>query len=250
MCRKIKIIFAIFLFLHTADAWAQEYPKELHFCFGNFKPYEYMQGDTAKGINVEIVDAIAKKFGIKMKWDAWPWARCVNLAKNGDVDGLMSLYKSTERENYFYYPEENINVDECVFFTYPGSHVTFDGRLQSLAGKKVLIARSNAYGQAFDEALDVIKIVAPNSVNVVRMIAGRRYKIGIGSRKTVEAEIRKQGYEKKVLILEHPYLIKTYFAFSKKKGPLFESLAEDFSNSLKAFKTTKQYKRILTERRW
>jgi polar amino acid transport system substrate-binding protein len=208
-------------------------------------PFEYAQGDKAKGMNVEIVEAVAKNLGIKIKWSAYPWARCVNLAKNGDVDGLMSLYKSTDREAFLFYPDENVNFDECVFFTYPGSNVIFDGSLQSLTGMKILIARANAYGKEFDEAHYFMKIIAPNTVNVVRMIAGRRYRIGIGSLDTVETEIKKQGYEKKMIILDPPYRIKTYFAFSKKKDAFYKTLAKNFSDSLKAFKTTEQYARIV-----
>lgn len=233
------------LFLLTSNALAEAYPEKMTFCFGNFAPFEYKDGNSIKGMNVEILEAVAEEFGISIQWEVYPWARCQHLARIGEVDGLMSLYRTAEREKYYFFPDENINMDECVFFTFPGSHVSYDGTLESLSGMKVLIAHANSYGKLFDEAENFEKVVAPNTVNVVRMIAGKRFSIGIGSRKAVENEIRMGGYDGKISILEPPYDIETYFALSRSKGPAYAELADAFSDALKAFKKTERYKRIL-----
>ena len=242
---KYIIIFLACLFFQTSNAIAGSYPDELTFCFGNFKPFEYSDGNEVKGMNVEILEAVARSLEITINWKVYPWARCQYLAKTGDVDGLMSLYRTAEREKYYYFPDENINIDECVFFTYPGSNVHYDGTLKSLSGMKILTAHANSYGDAFDEATNFEKVVAPNTVNVVRMVAGKRYRMGIGSRKAVESEKKLNAYKDKLIILDPPYCIKTYFAFSKDRGSSYKALAADFSNALKAFKQTAQYKRIM-----
>lgn len=242
---RFPIVYFFILFLQAANIAAQPYPKEISVCFGDFKPFEYKESDQIKGMNVEILETIAGSLGIKIKWSVYPWARCLYMAESGTVDGLMSLYWSAERDEFLYFPSEHINVDECVFFTYPGSSVVFDGTLRSLTGLKVLIAHANSYGREFDEAENIIKVKAPNAVNVVRMIAKKRYQIGIGSRKAVEAEIKARGCEKKLVILKPSYYIKTYFAFSKKKGPSYKALAEDFSDALRSYKKSGEYERTL-----
>jgi len=217
----------------------------LVFGFGDFKPFEYVENGRIKGANVEILEAVSKKLGIEIRLVAYPWARCIYLVRHGMLDGVMSLYRSSERETYLYYPDEHINIDECVFFTFPGSNVHFDGNLASMTGKTILIAQANSYGDEFDRSTNFKKALAPNTVNVVRMIAAKRYTIGIGSRKSIEAEVRANGYENRIEILDAPYIIKTYFAFSKKKDNAFKGLADDFSHALKAFKTTPKYEAIL-----
>lgn len=242
---KYVSIFIIISFWYTAVAWADAYPRELLLSIANWDPYEYIEGDQAKGVNVEIVEAIAKTLGITIKWEAYPWARCVYMAKRGDVDGLMSLYRSTEREKFLYYPDEHVNMDECVFVTYKGSNVTFDGTLQCLTQANVLVARANSYGKEFDEATNFTKVMAPNQNNVVKMIAHKRCQIGIGSRGRFENTIKENALEDKVIILDPPYMVKTYFAFTRNKGGAYQTLAQDFGAALTHFKTTKQYQRIL-----
>ena len=244
MKNVLKVLFFI-VFLQCTSVAAQENHRELTICFGDFKPFEYKIDDEIKGMNVEILEAIAGTLGIKIKWSVYPWSRCLHQAKYGNVDGVMSLYRSVEREEYLYFPDENINMDDCVFFTYPGSDIVFDGSLESLTGVKVLIANMNSYGLEFDEADNFIKVKAPNTINVIRMIAKKRYKIGIGSLKTVESEIKKGGDEKKLVILKPHYHIKTYFAFSKTKGVSYKALAEDFSNALLSYKKSGEYEHTL-----
>ena len=242
---KYVLIFLFYLFFQTSPATAGSSPSVLTFCFGNFIPFEYTDGNAVKGMNVEILESVARSFEITINWKMYPWTRCQYLAKTGAVDGLMSLYRTAEREKYYYFPDENINIDECVFFTYPGSDVHYDGTLKSLSGMKILTAHANSYGEAFDEATNFEKVVAPNTVNVVRMVAGKRYRIGIGSRKAVESEMKLNEYKDKLIILDPPYYIKTYFAFSKNRGSSYKALAADFSNALKAFQQTAQYKEII-----
>ena len=238
-------IFIAIIFLNTATASADSYPAELLFCIADWHPYEYMEGNQAKGVNVETFEAVANSLGIAVKWVAYPWTRCVYMAKHGLADGLMSLYKSAEREEFLYYPDENVNIDECVFVTYTGSHVIFDGTLKSLTGENVLVAQANSYGEEFDKATNFTKKMAPSQNNVVIMVANKRYKIGIGSRKRFEDTIKEKALADKVIVLDPPYRIKTYFAFTRKKGVLYKALAKDISEALANFKSSEEYRGIL-----
>jgi polar amino acid transport system substrate-binding protein len=239
------VIVTAFVFLETSTVSASSYPKKLLFCFTNWKPYEYCEGETVKGVNVEITEAVASVLGIKTQWVAYPWPRCVKMAKDGEVDGLMSLYRSKEREVVFYFPDENLNLDESVFITYSGSGINFDGTIQSITEMDVLVARENSYGKTFDEATNFRRRTAPHQDNVLLMIASKRCKIGIGSRGRFENMIKERGLAEKVNILEPPYMVKTYFALTKKKGASYKALAEDLSKALTAFKLTEEYKDIL-----
>ena len=78
------------------------YPREITICYGPWKPYEYMENNQTKGVNVELVEAAANSLGIRINWVAYPWTRCVASAKSGIVDGLMSLYRSGERESFLF----------------------------------------------------------------------------------------------------------------------------------------------------
>ena len=241
------VIFAAFVLSDTTAVSAYSYPKKLLFCFTNWKPYEFREGETVKGINVEITEAVASVLGIKIQWETYPWPRCVKMAKNGEVDGLMSLYRSKEREAFFYFPNENVNLDESVFITYSGSGINFDGTLQSITGMDVLVARENSYGKAFDEATNFTRITAPHQDNVLLMIACKRCQIGIGSRGRFDNLIKEKGLAEKISILEPPYMVKTYFALTKKKGASYKALANDLSKVLTDFKLTEKYRGILNK---
>ena len=60
---KYMSILIIIIFLNTTNALADSYPRELVFCITNWNPYEYTEGNKAKGVNVEIVEAVANALG-------------------------------------------------------------------------------------------------------------------------------------------------------------------------------------------
>jgi len=167
----------------------------------------------------------------------------VENAKRGLVDGLMSLYQSEKREAYLFFPSENLNIDQSVFITYPGSGSVFTGNLESLTGEKVIVAQSNSYGREFDKADNFTKILVPSQANVILMVSARRHRLGIGSRDYIESFIEKNRLDN-IVFLEPPYLIKTYFAFSRKKGEMYQKLADDMGYALKALKKTSTYAEI------
>ncbi|WP_022669079.1 substrate-binding periplasmic protein [Desulfospira joergensenii] len=220
------------------------YPREVTICYGPWKPYEYREDNQTKGVNVEATEAAANTLGIGINWVAYPWNRCLESAKSGVVDGLMSLYRTAERETYLFYPDENLNIDKSVFITYPGSGVIFDGSLKSLTGEKVIVAQANSYGKAFDQANNFSKILAPSQENVILMVAVKRHRLGIGSKGFFENCIKKKKLSNQIVFIDPPYQIKTYFAFTRKKGEPYKNLAEDMGQALETFKKSRSYREI------
>ena len=243
--RLFVLLFLCLEIFMPCPCFAEDpYPREITICYGHWKPYEYMEGKKTKGVNVEVVEAAAKRLGVRIRWKAYPWSRCMQSARIGLVDGLMSLYRTAEREKVLYYPDENLNVDQSVFITYPGSGVTFDGSLTSLTGEEVMVARENSHGKAFDTAQNFTKISVPSHENVILMVSARRHQLGIGSRGFFEIFMRENHLSDRVVFIDPPYLIQTYFAFTRKKGPGYRRLADDMGKALKALKKTGAYETI------
>lgn len=69
-------------------------------------PYMIGAGDEnseMSGIDVEIVQEIARRMNLKVEYIKCTWARCLELMKTGEADLLSSAYKKPDREKYMFY---------------------------------------------------------------------------------------------------------------------------------------------------
>ena len=240
-----KYICFLFLLLFTTNLMAKEYKITI----SNWPPYEHItKNQEEKGINIKIVRAVAKSLNWKVKFYNRPFSRCLLEVENGQMDAIMSIYKTPERENFLYFPTEHTNFDMAILFTSKDSNLKYDGNLKSLAGLNIAFERNNSYGEEFDNADYIIKEEIPNCRTLVSVIANKRYPVGIHSHYPLIALAKELNSLDKIKTLSPPISKdKLYIAFTKAKGPSYEKLAQDFSEALKNFKTTPEYKEIMQD---
>ncbi len=94
----VKIIL-VFILLFSALIKTEAETKT--FVFSEFYPYEYMDKDKAKGINIYLITQVCKQMGISPVFYELPWKRALRNVQTGDADAVFSLFKTDERENIF-----------------------------------------------------------------------------------------------------------------------------------------------------
>ena len=240
-----KYIGILILLLFTNNLMAKEYKIAI----SNWTPYEYInENQEEKGININIIKAVAKSLNWKIKFYNRPFTRCLLEVEKGKMDAIMSVFKTPEREKFLYFPTEHINSDITILFTHKDSKLKYNGNLKSLSGLEVALERDNSYGKKFDNADYLIKQKAPNSHRLVSVITSKRYPVGIHSYYALIALAKELNSIDTIKILSPPVSKdKLYIAFTKAKGPSYEKLAQDFSEALKNFKTTPEYREIMQD---
>lgn len=70
----------------------------------DYKPYTYLDEEgVARGYDVDIIKAIAKKNNLKLEFRFTPWSEALQNLREGEVDVLLGIFYTEEREVYYDY---------------------------------------------------------------------------------------------------------------------------------------------------
>lgn len=72
---------------------------------------------TEHGLKVALAEAVATKMhGVEIRVRLYPWKRCQELARRGEVDGILPLFKTPEREKYLLYSDASWQQQSSFWF--------------------------------------------------------------------------------------------------------------------------------------
>lgn len=122
-----------------------------------WSPIMYQSGDSIVGIGVEVNKAVFKYLGFDV--DAkYVGSRDVvqEKAKNWEIDVIVALYKTTEREQYLDY-SISYTQDPIVLFLNTWNEFVYDKK-ENLIGKKWVATIWDSYGQELDDFIVISKL--------------------------------------------------------------------------------------------
>ena len=203
--------------------------------------YEW-KGDVLVGLDPDIVRAVAAKLGWLVQFKPFPWKRVLRMAQDHEIDCVLDLAPTKEREKFLHYVWTPLTRESTAFWVKKGNKRAFDGkftpdmRLGLMFGAdwsdrfakqgKPTVKRFTSYHVAFDN------LVAGNIDMFGSYLAPTRY------------HAVQHGFLGKVEPLDLKYDGLPYFlAFTTKDG--HAELANRFDKELKAFYKSPQYKRLL-----
>ncbi|MBU2705666.1 transporter substrate-binding domain-containing protein [Zooshikella marina] len=103
-----------------------------------------------KGVTPRLISDIFAEIGVKVTYRFNPWARSMEDARQGLVDGTFLWYKTADREQDFYISEQPIGYISFVFFHLRDK--VFDWRsFDDLKGVRVGATIGYNYGEPFME---------------------------------------------------------------------------------------------------
>ena len=95
-----------------------------------YPPFEYLnQRGEPEGFNVDLMNAVAKAMGLKVKIDLGPWDKVLAQLEYRKIDALIGMFKTEERDKKF-----DFSVPYFI-----GSYAVFvrnDSKIQSVADVK------------------------------------------------------------------------------------------------------------------
>ncbi|HDD67643.1 MAG TPA: transporter substrate-binding domain-containing protein, partial [Candidatus Thorarchaeota archaeon] len=121
-----------------------------------YPPHEYWENGTARGFNVDLIEAVAAAMGKTMVWKPLVWEEAPEALLNGTVDSLcMSV--TPEREVNFSFSRPILNLTLRIFVRTDMGGITC---IEDLAGHTVAVEEN-------DIAQDTLEKRVPNATIVL-----------------------------------------------------------------------------------
>ncbi len=210
-----------------------------------YPPYYYYQDGKATGACIDVLDLVAKELDIAITYKKYPWKRLLSSAQKGQVDAIMPLFRTKERETFLFFDGLDIVPEVTSFFTIKGSGIVYDGNFESLKSYAIGVVTDYSYGEKFDQYNGFKKIVTRNDEHLLEMFKFGRFKVAIANKGVAMFFARQQGIADTIQFLApHVSQEPLYIGFSKKSDQ--SQLAPQFAERLKKAKKTAAYKEILT----
>ncbi|WDP89315.1 MAG: transporter substrate-binding domain-containing protein [Desulfobacter sp.] len=145
---------------------------------GAFKypPFYLEEEGKICGIAVEIIDELFGRLSIETDVTLYPLKRALGYAKEGKIDAIMILIKTTERSEYIQYTIPIMKVRGLIWSAVDrkGGILHFSS-LKDLKSYKIGATIGYSYGQKFDDLLKSMKVnrVATDYQNYKKLMAHR-----------------------------------------------------------------------------
>jgi polar amino acid transport system substrate-binding protein len=199
------------------------------------------------GFHIELIRGAAKILNTPVEFKTESWSRALQLVKDGDVDAISYAIKSTERNKYLHYLEDNaLSEDELCFMglaSNKSQFAVYDGTLESISHFKISIVQNFTYSDEFDNNPSLNKQFAEDSEQILAWLFNKHTDLIV-----IERNVFTQVYgnlQSNLVILTPPFLKSTnYLAFSKehdKEG----KLAKRFAEAMATFKRKPEYQKLL-----
>lgn len=216
---------------------------------GSWPPWEMVVNGEPVGIHVEMVQSVSKALGVPVVIRSYPWLRAIRMLKQGDADAITYMSRTAEREQFGYFMEGNILSSTRIGFFILKSQegrLSFSGDLRSLKGYLLGTCRGFSYGEMFDKADFLDKDDgAADEYALLKMLAAGHVQIAVGYVGDMKLAADRLGMSDSVSLLS-PVLSERrdlYLVFSKARR--HQELARRFSEAMKAYKQTPEYRDLL-----
>lgn len=117
-------------------------------------PTAYIDNGKQSGILVDVINEAFRRAGYTVQIKIMPWARCLSEVKEGNIDGIFSVYRTHERQEFLTYADEVLITQVQAFFVRKDSAISFDGDLNKLSDLRIGIINQTSYGSRLDSALE------------------------------------------------------------------------------------------------
>lgn len=241
LINKLLILFSIFVLSFVA--LAKEQPL-IHLATTVYPPYHDPALDNS-GFQDEIVREAFKRVGYRVKIDYMIWARAMREGRRGAVDGILGLWKRSERLKDFVYSSP-IGKNEVVFFKLKDKQIKFQN-YQDLKSYVIGVVRGYVNPPKIDEADYLDKEVVDDNIQAFKMLLDKRVDLAILDRHVGEYLIALHFKEQSnqlewISPVEHVEI--QYIGFSRQTENYQEKL-RDFNLGLKKIKKDGTYRRLL-----
>ena len=198
----------------------------------DYPPYEYLEDGQPRGLCVEMVQEACQRLGLEPEFRFMPWSQALDQARAGQVQAIMSLFRTPEREQFLVFPARQLAEERVTALVRKGSGVRVRG-LTDLARLRVGVNIGYAYGPVIDGIQGIQKIEAADPAALLQDLLAGRTEVALGNELTLNHVARRLKCSH---ALEHQRTLASspqFIAFARARGPQAQELADSFDRVLK-----------------
>lgn len=252
---KIKIIILLWVVPHFAFAERHSTAERslltakktvLTVAIGKagYFPFNYREDGDIKGFSVELLNYIEKNSNFDFEFIILPWPRALHLVSQGNVDIILTLFKTPTRNEFFHFIEPSYGDEVNQLYTLADSDFKFTGQLQQLVPYSIGTIREYSYGEAFDRASDLNKLPALTEEVLLKLLLNKRVDMLIANALNFNDVITKANANAQVKAIK-PYIEVTpmYMALSRKRKDAL-AIKQALGLLVTEFKNSAQYQEL------
>ena len=186
----------------AARALASPAPDVLRYAVFPAPPYMIGADDDASslgGIDVEIMQEIARRMQLKVEFIKCTWARCLELMQSGEADLLSSAYKKPEREAYMaYFDQPYLDQLPIAFYTLKSRHYLVQKYEDIYQFNNIGVLHDASYFDLFDQDTRAKKFEVPSQDQLFPMLLAGRIDAMAGYVPTENYRLDTGGYRSQI----------------------------------------------------
>ena len=237
--------FLVYLFLLSVFALTLN-AKNIAIVTEDYPPFEYLEKNEAKGINVDIVKEAFKRMGNSTEIKFIPWQRALFYTKYGKADAILDASYKKSRAKFLYYPKEETYAEKWYCFKIKGAKVSLNKDFSNTDKLNIGVIAGYTYGGKVQNALDkkLFKSITrlKDEENLIQNLFDKKYDMFIGNKTNTLLLAKKLGYPDKIEVVKmtntnQEFILsidKTYLAFSKKT--ISKEFVKKFSDTIATMK--------------
>ncbi|MHA7772078.1 substrate-binding periplasmic protein [Roseibium sp. M-1] len=163
----------------------------------DWPPFRISEGENLIGLDLDLIDEIAKRAGAELQVAKMPWGRALTEMQSGGVDVMTGLAYRTERAEYIAYTDTPYFKCTTSFYTIAGQGDKIRS-YEDLAQNQVGYVLHSAYFDRFDNDTSLDKVGVAEEQTLVDMLMKRRFGVMIGTDCQVDYFIKRQGFADKI----------------------------------------------------
>jgi len=225
--RFIKIILLIYVFsfsvlahtsLQLGDPQAKKNKVILTVAIEEigYFPFNYEENGERKGFSIDILNYVEANSKYAFKFIILPWPRALHQVEQGQVDLILTLFKTPKREKIYHFIEPSYGNEVNQLFALNENDLEFNGQLQQLTPYSIGTTREYSYGEAFDRASYLTKFPALTEEVLLTLLLGSRIDMAIANPLIFNRLISTENVSSQVKAIE-PYISTTpvYMALTR-----------------------------------
>jgi polar amino acid transport system substrate-binding protein len=242
MMFQMMMCCVVIIGLMTAETPAA--PRTLVFATLNAPPY-FGENLPDGGFYTEISREAFQRVGYTLEVEFMQWNRALELARQGDYDGMLGMYYTEQRANDFIYTE-SIYDDEIVFFSRKGETITYT-TLRDLTPYTIGVLLGAAEIERFKQEPGLKFIEASGQDINVKNLMAKRIDLVLCSRAYLLNVIKTQfpEWNDAIDVVQTPYNIEKMHNVISKNVADASTIVADFNRGLQMIKDDGTFDQIL-----
>jgi polar amino acid transport system substrate-binding protein len=160
-------------------------------------PYRIDIDGKLSGIDIDLIRALEDRIGIPIEVQRHPFARCLEMIRQGQADLITGIAYTPEREEYIRYSPQSYSDVRPVFYVATGKGATVQ-QYEDLYGLRIGYSLNSAYFEPFNSDAELTKVGLSNEEQVLRMLAFGRVDAIIGTNPNLAYDVARLGFVHRV----------------------------------------------------